>query len=281
MSGGSLLLAAEEGEFYVPSLDELFYYAPYWWSENWTFFGLFDIGFNRVAMLSFLSVVVVGGLMYGAFRQPQIVPGKFQALMESFVSFIRDYIVMEVIGRDGLRFVPFLSALFLFIWVNNFFKVTPFVIFPTTGRMGLPAFLACIVLLIFIIVGMKEQGPLRYFKNIMVPPGVPWPVLIILAPIELISTILVRPFTLAIRLFANMMAGHILIALSTIAVNAFLFDVHGLNFNLSGTLPVGLFMFVVGAPAVFAFEMLVSTLQAYIFTTLTAVYIAGALHPEH
>ncbi len=281
MSGGAMLVAAEDGGFHVPSLDELFYYPPYWWSENWTFFGLFDIGFNRVAMLSFLSVVVVGGLMYGAFGKPDIVPGKFQAAMESFVSFIRDSIVLEVIGRDGLRFVPFLSALFLFIWVNNFFKVTPFIIFPTTGRMGLPAFLAIMVLLIFLIIGMKEQGPVGYFKNIMIPPGVPWPVLIMLAPIELISTVLVRPFTLAIRLFANMMAGHILIALSTIAVNALLFDVHGLDFNVGWTLPVGVFMLVFGAPAVFAFEMMVATLQAYIFTILTAVYIAGALHPEH
>lgn len=279
MTGG--LLLAAEGEFEVPTLDQLFQYYPYSWSEGWTFFGLFDIGVNRVAMLSFLSVFVVGGLMVGAFREPQIIPGKFQAAMESFVSFIRDYIVMEVIGKDGLRFVPFLSALFLFIWVNNFFKITPFVIFPTTGRMGIPAFLACVSLIIFIIVGMREQGPLTYFKNIMIPPGVPWPVLIILAPIELISTIIVRPFTLAIRLFANMMAGHILIALSTIAVNAFLFDVHGLSFNFSGTLPVGIFMLLLGAPLVFAFEMLVSTLQAYIFTVLTAVYIAGALHPDH
>lgn len=275
------LMLAAEGGFEVPTLDELFQYYPYSWSEGWTFFGLFDIGVNRVAMLSFLSVFVVGGLMMGAFREPQVIPGRFQAAMESYISFIRDYIVLEVIGRDGLRFVPFLSALFLFIWVNNFFKVTPFIIFPTTGRMGIPAFLACVTLVVFVVVGMKEQGPLAYFKNMMVPPGVPWWVLWLIAPIELISTILVRPFTLAIRLFANMMAGHILIALSTIAVNAFLFDVHGLEFNLSATLPVGILMLVAGAPLVFAFEMLVSTLQAYIFTILAAVYIAGALHPEH
>lgn len=275
------LMLAAEGGFEVPTLDELFQYYPYSWSEGWTFFGLFDIGVNRVAMLSFLSVFVVGGLMMGAFREPQVIPGRFQAAMESYISFIRDYIVLEVIGRDGLRFVPFLSALFLFIWVNNFFKITPFIIFPTTGRMGIPAFLACVTLIIFLVVGMKEQGPLTYFKNMMVPPGVPWWVLWLIAPIELISTILVRPFTLAIRLFANMMAGHILIALSTIAVNAFLFDVHGLEFNLSATLPVGILMLVAGAPLVFAFEMLVSTLQAYIFTILAAVYIAGALHPEH
>jgi F-type H+-transporting ATPase subunit a len=281
MTGASVPLAAElePGEFHVPTLEELFQYPAYWFSEGWTFFGLFDIGFNRVAMLSMLSVVVVSGLMLGAFRQPKIIPGKFQALMESFVSFIRDYIVIEVIGPKGLKFVPFLATLFLFIWVNNIFKVTPFIIFPSTGRMGLPAFLACIALVVFVVVGIREQGAGHYFKNIMIPPGVPWPVLIILAPIELLSTLIVRPFTLAIRLFANMMAGHILIALSTIAVNAFLFDVHNIHFDIT-TLPLGIVMLGV-APLVFAFEMLVSTLQAYIFTTLTAVYIAGALHPEH
>lgn len=277
---GDLMLAAEDG-FEIPTLDQLFQYYPYTWSENWTFFGLFDIGVNRVVVLSFLSVFVVGGLMLGAFNRPKLVPGRFQAAMEGYVSFIRDYIALEVIGRDGLRFVPFLSALFLFIWVNNFFKVTPFIIFPTTGRMGIPAFLACVVLVTFVVVGMKEQGPASYFKNMMVPPGVPWWVLWLIAPIELLSTLIVRPFTLAIRLFANMMAGHILIALSTIAVNAFLFDVHNLEFNLSATLPVGILMLVAGAPLVFAFEMLVATLQAYIFTILAAVYLAGALHPEH
>jgi F-type H+-transporting ATPase subunit a len=281
MTGALLPLAAElePGEFHVPTLDELFQYAPYGFSENWTFFGLFDIGFNRVALLSMISVVIVAALMLGAFRNPKIIPGKFQAAMEAFISFVRDNIVLEVIGPKGLKFVPFLATIFLFIWVNNFFKVTPFVIFPTTGRMGIPALLAVTALVVFVAVGMREQGAGTYFKNIMIPPGVPWPVLIILAPIELLSTLIVRPFTLAIRLFANMMAGHILIALSTIAVNAFLFDVHNIHFDIM-TVPLGIVMLGV-TPLVFAFEMLVSTLQAYIFTVLTAVYIAGAIHPEH
>jgi F-type H+-transporting ATPase subunit a len=281
MNGGSLVLAAEgPGEWHIPSLSELFEYPPYWFSEGWTFFGLFSIEFNRVAMLTMLSTVVVAAIMVGAFRNPQVVPGKFQTIGEGIVGFVRDFIVLEVIGPKGLRFVPFLTTLFVFIWVNNFFKVTPGIIFPTTGRMGLPAFLAFVSWTVFIVIGMKEQGPWHYIKGVAVPPGVPAPVLIVLAPIEIVSTFIVRPLTLSIRLFANMMAGHIIIALSTIAANAFLFNFYDLSFNLDWTLPIGLAM-LFAAPLAFAFEAGVSTIQAYIFTILTAVYIAGAIEPEH
>jgi F-type H+-transporting ATPase subunit a len=278
----NLLLAVEAcppenpGCFHVPSLEELFEFPAIFGS------GLF--AFNRVALLYLLSAVVVIGLFVAAFRNAKVVPGKLQAIMESIVGFVREQIVIEVIGPAGLRFVPFLTALFLFVFVNNFYEIMPFVQLPSTGRMAVPAFLALTVWTLFVVVGLKSQGP-AYFKNVAVPSGVPAFVLPLVIPIEIVSTFIVRPLTLAVRLFANMMAGHILLAIIFIAANAFLLDVHAginpaeWNLNLKG-LPIGIVAFAFG-PAMVAFELMVGALQAYIFTILAAVYIGGSLHPDH
>ncbi|MBW3661540.1 MAG: F0F1 ATP synthase subunit A [Actinobacteria bacterium] len=273
----SLVLAAEGGGFHVPELEELFEWPAFWWSEGWRI-GPVPLEFNRTAMLIFISVAIISTLMVVAFRKPRLVPTKFQLVMESIVQFIRENIVMEVVGPAGLRFVPFLTALFLFIWFQNLYEILPGVNFPTTSRMALPAFFAFVSWTIFILVGIREQG-LRYFKNVAIPSGVPWWVLPLYVPIEIVSVFIVRPLTLAVRLFANMMAGHIILAVIFIATNAFLFDVNELSFNLKGA-PIGIVAFAMG-PLLVAFELLVGVLQAYIFTILTAVYIGGALHPEH
>jgi len=274
----SLVLAAEGGGFHVPPLEELFEWPAFWWSDGWRL-GPLSMEFNRTAALMLLSVVIIAVLMIAAFRRPKLVPDKFQLIMESLVSFVRENIVLEVIGPAGLRFVPFLTTLFLFVWINNLYEVLPFINYPTTSRMALPAFLAFVVWTLFILVGMKEQGLLKYFKNVAIPSGVPAPILVLVIPIEIVSTFIVRPLTLAVRLFANMMAGHIILAIIFIAANAFLFDFHDFSFNLKGS-PIGVVALAM-APALVGFELLVGVLQAYIFTILAAVYIGGSLHPEH
>ena len=275
----NLLLAAEgacppenPGCFHVPPLEDLFVYDA--------MFGEGSIfAFNKTAFLYVLAAVVVIGLFVAAFKAPKIVPGKLQSIVESIVEFVRDQIVIEVIGPDGLKFVPFLTALFMFVFVNNFYEIMPFVQFPSTGRMAVPAFLALTVWTLFIVVGVKSQG-LKYFKNVAIPGGVPAFVLPLVIPIEIVSTFIVRPLTLAVRLFANMMAGHILLAIIFIAANAFLLNVHGgISFNLKGS-PIGIVALAFG-PAMVAFELMVGALQAYIFTILAAVYIGGSLHPDH
>lgn len=279
----NLLLAAEScppenpGCFHVPPLTELFEFAPMFGD------GLF--AFNRVALLYLVAAAVVCGLMLVAFRNPSIVPGKFQSVMEAMVDFVREQIVLQVIGPDGLRFLPFLFSLFLFIFVNNFFEIMPLVQFPSTGRMAMPAFLAFVVFAVYWATAFKAQG-LAYIKNTAIPPGVPAFVLPLVIPIELAQVLIIRPLTLAVRLFANMMAGHILLAILFIAANAFLIDVHGLYSGLSDIsvnwrgLPIGI-VALVAAPAMVAFELMVGALQAYIFTILAAVYIGGSMHPEH
>jgi F-type H+-transporting ATPase subunit a len=267
----NLMLAAEGGGFPTPfPVRELFEFGP--------LFGEGLFAFNRVSLLYLLSAVIITVLVVRAFGSAQVVPGKLQNIMESLVQFVREQIALEVIGPDGLKFVPFLTSIFLFVWVNNFYEVMPFVQFPSTGRMAVPAFLALTVWAVFVFVGIKSQG-IAYFKNVAIPGGVPGFVLPLVIPIEIVSTFIVRPLTLAVRLFANMMAGHILLAIIFLAANAFLLDVTSWSFNLKAS-PIGLVALAAG-PAMVAFEIMVGALQAYIFTILTAVYIGGSLHPEH
>jgi F-type H+-transporting ATPase subunit a len=149
-----------------------------------------------------------------------------------------------------------------------------FLYMPATARMAIPIFLAIVVWFIYNGVGIKHQGFFGYFKSIMFPPGVPKPIYVLLTPIELISTIIVRPFSLAIRLFANMLAGHLLLVTFAILTDA-LITANAAFLKVIFVLPLFMLIFLTG------FEILVSVLQAYIFTILTAVYIAGATHPEH
>ena len=179
---------------------------------------------------------------------------------------------MEVMGPDGLVYVPFLTSMFTFLLVCNIFGIIPFLNFPATSRIAIPAFLAIFVWFIFNIAGIAKQGAGGYFKSQLFPPGVPTALYILVTPIEFVSTFLVRPFSLAVRLFGNMFAGHLILTIFALGTAYLLLE------------PVT----IVFAPFAFllmvfmtAFEVLVAALQAYIFTILTAVYIGLAMHPEH
>ncbi len=231
-----------------------------------------DLSINRVVLQMFLIALVVWGLFYFAFRRPALVPGGLQNVMESVVEFIRNQIVMEVIGREGLRFLPYLTTLFVFVFLGNLGGIIPPILFPLHGRMALPAVMAICSLLLFISVGISSQG-FAYFKNALFPPGMPKAIYLLLTPIELISTFIVRPVTLAIRLLANMIAGHLILSVFFVAAGYML-----TSMNISMLFGVGALIFSV---ALIAFELFVAGLQAYVFTILSAVYIAGALEPEH
>jgi F-type H+-transporting ATPase subunit a len=273
-----LAVQAEPGEFPTIRLDDLFEFPALLFEGT-------PFALNRVGLLYLLAAVIVVAMMVVTFRRAKIVPGRFQSAMEALVELVRNNIILEVIGPKGLRYLPLLASLFLFILVNNLFEITPFVNMPSTGRMALPAFLAMVTWITFILAGIKAQG-LAYFKNAVVLPGVPLALHILLIPIEFVSTFIVRPLTLAVRLFANMMAGHILLAVAFLATNAFLIDVNAgftnayFFLNGVGGAVAGLAT-LAGASALIGFELLVSVLQAYIFTILTAVYIASSLEAEH
>jgi len=229
---------------------------------------------NKVVILLWLAVALIGFLFWAAARRAKVatVPGGSQTVVEATIEFVRNDIILQTIGKEGLGWTPFLLTLFLFIFVTNIFEVIPFIQFPVNARMALPFFLAILVWFLFNFVGIKSQGFRGYFRSMLIPPGVPKALLVLVVPIEFISTILVRPFSLAVRLFANMLAGHLLLV--TFAVlSAALFT----KSVMAVILPLPFIMLVL----LTGFEILVAVLQAFIFTILTAVYIGGAMHPEH
>lgn len=240
----------------------------------WTFhIGSLDLHVTKITFLIVLVSVVIMAFFLYAFRKPKLVPRGAQNVGELGYTFIRDGIAREAMGKDGDKFVPFLFTLFFMIWLMNFVGIVPFLQIPVTSIFAIPVAFALIVYLTWVPLGIYRQGFIPFFKNMMFPPGVPAPMYVLLAPIEFISNIVVRPFTHSVRLFANMFAGHLLIASFSVA-----------TFYLISASVVG----ILGSVASFAvtialtgFEVLIQALQAYIFTLLTAVYISGALKAEH
>ena len=231
--------------------------------------------FNKIALIA-VAAAVIGTLIFllAGNKDHKVAPKGVRNFAESIVEFIENGIIMQTMGRDGLGWTPFLLSLFTFIYLCNVPGIIPFLQMPATARMALPLFLSLLVWVVFIVTGFKHQG-LAYIKNSLFPPGVPKALYILVAPIEFISTFLVRPFSLTVRLFANMLAGHILLVTFALLSEA-LFQAEGNPALIPvGVLPLFMLIFLTG------FEVLVAFLQAYIFTILTAVYIGGAAHPEH
>ncbi|MEO5842307.1 MAG: F0F1 ATP synthase subunit A [Acidimicrobiales bacterium] len=227
---------------------------------------------NKVVLIMWVSALLAIILFVAGSRKRALVPSGVQNVAESIIDFVDNSIVMETIGPDGRKFTPFLTTLFTFILFCNLWEVIPFVQMPANARMAMPMFFSLLVWLIFNAVGIAKQGFFHYFKGIMFPPGVPKPIYILVTPIELVSTIIVRPLSLAVRLFANMLAGHLVLV--TFAVISAALWVKSVNIVI---LPFSFLLLV----ALTGFEVLVSFLQAFIFTILAAVYIGGAMHPEH
>ncbi len=261
------ILAAEGSDsgFQAPGLG-LFEWPP-----------LFHIGSLEVTkpmVQVFIASLVVVVFFWSAFAKPSLVPRGVQSVGEVGYLFIRDQIARSIIGKQGDRWVPLLMSLFFFIWIMNLMSVIPGFQFPVTSHIGYPAALAAMVWVIFMYLGIRHQGPIGYFKNMMFPPGLPLWIYPILSPIELVSNVIIRPFTHAVRLFANMFAGHLLIALFSVAAWYFLVE------NLGPFFLVGILGFVLTI-IMTAFELLIQALQAFIFTLLAAVYISTSLEAAH
>ena len=235
-----------------------------------TLFGDGPFAVNKVIILMWVSAAISFGVMYLGGRQQALVPTGAQNVAESAVDFVQDGIIMETMGPDGLKFTPFLLTLFVFILTCNIWGLIPGVQMPVNARIALPAFMAILVWAIYHITGIVSQGPIKYFKSATIPPGVPMAILPLVFLIELLGILVTRPLSLAVRLFANMIAGHLLLVTFAVLCQA-LFEAT----YIGAVLPFALLVFLS------AFEILVAFLQAYIFTILAAVYIGGAMHPEH
>jgi F-type H+-transporting ATPase subunit a len=234
----------------------------------------FFAGFNKIALINILALLasVIFYWLAGN-RDAMVAPKGVRNMAEASVDFIEDGIVMQTMGREGLGWTPFLLTLFVYIFLTNITGILPILQMPANARMAGPMVLALTVWVVFIAVGFKHQG-FGYLKSSLFPPGVPKALYILVTPIEFISTFLVRPFSLAVRLFANMLAGHILLVTFAVLTDA-LITANDVWLKPLFVLPWAMLIFLT------AFEVLVCVLQAYIFTILAAVYIGGSMHADH
>jgi F-type H+-transporting ATPase subunit a len=253
-----------EGEGFVPPSTKDFELPPIFGDNVYT---------TKPILLVFLSVILISVFFILSARKAAIVPSKFQFAGESVYSFVRENLAKEVIGHEFMRFVPYLFTLFTFILVNNLFGIIPLIQFPTMSHVSFPYVLALSTYLVFHYVGVRKQGAFKYFKEILFMPGVPKAAYILITPLEILTFFVVRPLTLSLRLFANMFAGHLLLLVFILGGEHLFQGVIGLKL-------ISPFAFIIGIVLTF-FEFMVQCLQAYIFTLLAALYIAGALADEH
>lgn len=261
----SLVRFSAEGDGYVPPSTNDFILPPVFGNNPYT---------TKPILLAFLSVILISVFFILASRKAAIVPSKLQFAGEGIYSFVRNNLAREVIGHEFMRFVPYLFTLFTFVLTNNIFAIVPFLQFSSMSRVGFPYALAILTLATFHYVGIRKHGFIKYFKGIMFTPGVPKAAYILITPIELVTFFVSRPLTLSLRLFANMFAGHLLL-LVFIMGGAYMLQDSNPIMKLFSPLS---FTFAI---ALTFFELMVQCIQAYIFTLLTALYLAGALADEH
>ena len=245
-----------------------------------TIWGEGPLGINKTGVIYIFALVMTFLVVWlGTRKKDALVPsGIMQNTAESSIGFVRNQVIMQTMGVDGLGYLPYLATLFFFIFFSNITEILPGVQFPANARFGIPLVLAMVTWVIFNVVGIKRQGPAHYFVNSVFPPLGDMPIAgkiamyILLAPIEFLSTFIIRPFSLMVRLFANMLAGHlILVTFAALTAGLWAAKVTVIIAPLS----FGLLVAMTG------FEVLVSFLQAFIFTILTAVYIDISMHPAH
>lgn len=261
------------GGFEAPSINEFY---PQVVAFAGTPFELDRIMLIRLLVTALL--VLVFWLWASKFKSSaakgKLVPSKFQLMGEISVDFVRKSIAHEQLGqKDGDRFLPLLTTIFFVTLGMNFTGIIPGLNIAGTSRIGLPIVMAVAAYVTFIYAGVKAHGA-GFFRASLFPAGVPAAFYILVTPIEFLSTFILRPVTLALRLTMNMIAGHLLLVLCFSATQFFFFNSAGL-FKAFGA---GTFLF----GFVFTlFELLVAFLQAYVFTLLTTVYIQLAVSDEH
>ncbi|MFE3453232.1 F0F1 ATP synthase subunit A [Nonomuraea sp. NPDC059194] len=262
----ALTLLADPDQFQAPLPAELFELPPIIPGVEW---------FTKPVLLAVLSSIIVLGFLWAAFSSPKIVPRGVQNVAEMGYMFVRDQVARPFLGKDADRFMGLLLTMFFVIWVWNMMGVVPIAQFPVASHIAFPIVLAVSIYVLKLYLGFKTQGVGGYFKNMMFPPGLPKFIYVLLAPIEFLSNMIIAPFTHAVRLFANMFAGHMLIAFFSMVGFWFLFE----QLTPLGA-PIGV-LGVIMTIIMTGFEMFIMFLQAFLFAMLAAMYIGNSLHPEH
>jgi F-type H+-transporting ATPase subunit a len=243
--------------------------------NSFDFKPIFSIGsfhFTKPMLLAIICMVLVVGFFWAAFRKPKLVPGKMQLIGEIGYTFISRGIARDVIGKKGDKFVPFLTSIFFFVWIMNIMSIIPLAQFPVASRFAYPVAIAVLVWITYMYLTFKTHGFVGGWKHLTVLSGLPLWLLPLIIVIEFLQNVILRPFTLAVRLWANMFAGHMLIVMFSVATWYLLTP------SIMSAFAAGSFIM---AAAMTAFEVLIQFLQAYIFTLLTSIYISGALEEGH
>jgi F-type H+-transporting ATPase subunit a len=262
-------MSADDGGFVAPTIAQFF--------PDAVLFAGTPFAMNRIMIVRMLAVLVLVVWLWLGTRRMQVVPGRFQVSVEFLLGFVRNNIAIETLGeKDGKRFLPVIMTMFFLVFSTNITGAISPTLIPGSSVIGLPLVLAVIAWVLFIYAGFKKLG-WTYLKNALFLPGVPKVLYILLTPLEILSTFIVRPVTLTLRLLMNMVSGHLLLALVYSASSFFLFTL----------LPSGNFLGLIGVGTVafglvyLAFEIFVAALQAYVFAFLTAIYIQLATAEEH
>ncbi len=229
--------------------------------------GGMDVSFTNSSLWMFVALIGIAAFLFIGTARPQLIPGRAQAAVEYMFEFIRD-MLRENVGPEGLRYAPLIFALFVFVLACNLLGLIPFVgAFTPTSHIAVTFGLAAIVFVLVVVVGFARHG--LHFFTLFLPEGTPLFVLPLVAAIEFLS-FLSRPFTLAIRLFANMTAGHVLlkvfggfiVALGSFEALPYVFGIIPLGVNIALT----------------ALELLIAVVQAYVFALLASIYLNDAVN---
>ncbi|MBO3663258.1 F0F1 ATP synthase subunit A [Microbacterium stercoris] len=277
-----MLIASAESsdggfEFHPPSIfeffpPELFGFGPIVFNDQHLF------GMTRINIAQLIATAVVVILLIVGTRRMSIVPGRLQSIVEMGFDFVGRGIATDLLGRkDGERFKPLLLTIFFMVLFMNLTGIVPGINIAGTSVIAVPLMLALISYVTFIYAGIKKS-PKGFFKNALFPSGVPPFLYIIVTPLEFLSTFIIRPVTLTLRLLMNMMVGHLMLVLLFSATWSF--TILAPAAGQAGFVPLGIGTLAFGF--VFTlFELLVAFLQAYVFTILTALYIQLAVAEEH
>ena len=262
-------IAAAEGDggFEAPGTED-FFWPVIGGDSSWAITRPALVMAISVALLAWFFVTVAGRLT--------IVPSKRQWVAEQAYGFVRNSIARDVIGaKDFKQFVPLLFTLFTLILFNNVMGVMPFIQFPTYSRIAFPIVLTLVVYVVYHTVAIRRKhGVIGYLKS-LVPPGLPLWLRPIMFFLEVLTYFIIRPLTLALRLFGNMLAGHLMLLVFILGGEYLLLHGSSIFIQLSGILGLAF-----GVVMTF-FELLVQFLQAFIFTLLTALYISDAVSEQH
>ena len=260
MNGQASVLA--KGVPWPPSVED--FYLP-GWIYPWV---------TKFTVMVWIAVAVVLVFFLLAYRSPKVVPTRVQWIAEEIYAFGRNGIGHDVMGPEGIKFAPYITSLLSFIAVMNIFGILPFFQVSPSSHIAFPAALAIISWVLYISVGIRRHGFVGYLRLTTIPPGAPGWLLPLLIPLEFLSNILIRPFALAVRLFANLFAGHFILLVFTLGGFVLL------SSSTAFIKPLSVLSWLMVIVITFL-ELLVALLQAYVFAILNAVYLQSSLAAEH